>query len=201
MTMSLDEAKNMLTPEAAAKLREVVEPKQTVDASHKVNNDVLMAAFCKAVCTGVIEKTSLNGRLAKLLNSETNTISCDTLAEILDTVRAKQPGISCQIYMTEPLPDLRVIKNWGFTESPISFVEIFAEVLRYWDITPTDVRKKMTQTLKETIVNNVSQTLSRFYKATPEERAKMRISITTIHRLVNMEGGILTAEFVDSAKL
>ena len=78
---------------------------------------------------------------------------------------------------------------------------IFAEVLRYWDITPTDVRKKMTQTLKETIVNNVSQTVSRFYKATPEERAKMRISITTIHRLVNMEGGILTAEFVDSAKL
>ena len=199
--MTLEQAKGMLSPEAAAKLHEVVEPKQTVDASHKVNNDVLMAAFCAAVANGMIEKTSLNMRLAKLLNSETNTISCDTLGEILDTVRQKQPGISCQIYMTEPLPDLRTTSNWGFTESPISFVGIFGDVLRYWDITPTDVRKELTQTLKETIVNNVSQTVSRYYKATPEERKKMRISITTIHRLVNMKGGILTAEFVDSAKL
>lgn len=195
--MTIDEAKGMMTPAATSKLHEIVEAKPSVDSSHKVNNDILMAAFCKAVSTGVIKQTSLNARLIKLLNSETNTISQSTLGEILSIVREKQPNISCQVTMSDSIPDLKVLMNWGFCDSDVSFIQMFADVLKYWQITPADVRHKMTETLKETIVNNVSQTVSRFYKATKEEREKMVISITTIHRLVNMNGGVLTAEFVD----
>ena len=58
----------------------------------------------------------------------------------------------------------------------------------------------MTTTLKSTIVNNVSQLVSKFYKSTEEEQNKMIISISTIQRLVNMSGGCLTAEFYEDEK-
>jgi hypothetical protein len=55
----------------------------------------------------------------------------------------------------------------------------------------------MTKTLKPTIVNNVSQLVSKWRKSSDEDRAKMVISVTTIQRLVNMTGDILMAEFYE----
>lgn len=194
--MTLEEAKKLMTPEALENLHNVVDIRPTIDLSKKVNNDLLMSAFCKAVTDGVIKETSLNERLVKLLNSETNTISQTKLKEVLDIIHIKQPNMHCVITMDEYIDGtMRRVFEWDYFEGDVNFNTAFEEVLTHYKITPSDVRQKMTATLKSTIVNNVSQLVSRYYKATDEERAKIVISISTIHRLVNMCNGILLATF------
>lgn len=199
--MNIQEAKAMLSPEAMEKLHEVVDIKPVIDISKKVNNDILMTAFCKAVIEEVIKPSSLNDRLVKLLNSETNTISQSKLKEILDIVHEKQPNICCAIMMDD-YDGMDVIPryDWVYKNNDVNFVIPFRTVLNFYNITPSDVRRKMTTTLKSTIVNNVSQLVSKFYKSTEEEQNKMIISISTIQRLVNMSGGCLTAEFYEDEK-
>lgn len=196
--MNIQEAKAMLSPEAMEKLHEVVDIKPVIDFSKKVNNDILMTALCKAVTDDVIKLSSLNDRLVKLLNSETNTISQSKLKEILDIIHQKQPNICCCISMdnfngVEIIP----VYDWVYKDNEINFVEPFRTVLNYYAITPSDIRKRMTETLKSTIVNNVSQLVSKFYKSSKEEQDQMVISISTIQRLVNMCGGCLSAEFYE----
>lgn len=199
--MNIQEAKAMLSPEAMEKLHEVVDIRPVIDISKKVNNDILMTAFCKAVIEEVIKPSSLNDRLVKLLNSETNTISQSKLKEILDIVHEKQPNICCAIMMDD-YDGMDVIPryDWVYKNNDVNFVIPFRTVLNFYNITPSDVRRKMTTTLKSTIVNNVSQLVSKFYKSTEEEQNKMIISISTIQRLVNMSGGCLTAEFYEDEK-
>ena len=199
--MNIQEAKALLSPEAMEKLHEVVDIKPVIDISKKVNNDILMTAFCKAVIEEVIKPSSLNDRLVKLLNSETNTISQSKLKEILDIVHEKQPNICCVIMMDD-YDGMDVIPryDWVYKNNDVNFVIPFRTVLNFYNITPSDVRRKMTTTLKSTIVNNVSQLVSKFYKSTEEEQNKMIISISTIQRLVNMSGGCLTAEFYEDEK-
>ena len=194
MGITLDEAKNMVSRDNLNKLHEIVETKPSVDTSHKVNNDIIMAAFCKAVCEGVIKQSSLNDRLIKLLNSETNTISQSKLGELLKVVRTKQPNLICRIVLREP--DMRDMMTWTFDDD-VCFLGMFDYVLHQFNITPTEIRQKMVTTLKPTIVNNVSQLVSKYNKSTDEERQRMVISISTIQRLVNMSGRILLAEFVE----
>lgn len=199
--MNIAEAKAMFSPEAAAKLHEVVDVKPEIDFSKKVNNDILMTAFCKAVTNGTIKESSLNDRLVKLLNSETNTISQSKLEEILKIIRRNQPQMVCIVTMEDVDKDLDLqpVFHWEYKEN-ISFNDAFYTVLLYYHITPSMIRQKMTETLKSTIVNNVSQLVSKYYKSSDEERAKMIISISTIQRLVNMCGGTLVARFKDYAK-
>lgn len=199
--MTLNEAKSMMSKEAMAKLHDIVEVKPEVDYSHKVNNDILMAALCKAVGDGTIRPAALNDKLVKLLNSDTNTISQSKLTDILEGIHKVQPGILCEVSMIKGGLDLQVTSTWGFYDEPVNFLQMFDDVLNFWDITPAEIRQKMTATLKPTIVNNVSQLVSKYYKSSPEEREKMIISISTIQRLVNMEGGILQAQFLDRDKL
>ena len=97
--MTIEEARSMMSPDALNKLHEVVDIKPVIDFSKKVNNDILMTALCKAVKDDVIKLSSLNDRLVKLLNSETNTISQSKLKEILDIIHQKQPNICCCISM------------------------------------------------------------------------------------------------------
>ena len=99
--MNIAEAKAMFSPEAAAKLHEIVDVKPEIDFSKKVNNDILMTAFCKAVTNGTIKESSLNDRLVKLLNSETNTISQSKLEEILKIIRRNQPQMVCIVTMED----------------------------------------------------------------------------------------------------
>jgi len=195
--MTLEEAKGLITPDAISQLHEVVDVKPVIDFSKKVNNDIIMAALCRGVGDGVIKPSSLNDRLVKLLNSETNTISQSKLKEILDILHVHQPNIYCYIWLEDP-DDVCMAKTseWFFKDE-VNFTQMFSEILMHYQITPTDVRKKLTATLKPTIVNNVSQLVSKFYKASPDERDKMVISISTIHRLANMSGGMLNAEFID----
>lgn len=197
--MDIQEAKAMLSPEAMEKLHKVVDIKPIIDFSKKVNNDILMTAFCKAVMDEVIKPSSLNDRLVKLLNSETNTISQTKLKEILDIVGERQPSIRCCIMLDDYNGmELIPIRDWIYQKGDdINFTEPFRSVLYYYKITPSDIRKKMTETLKSTIVNNVSQLVSKFYKSSEDEQREMIISISTIQRLVNMSGGCLTAEFYD----
>jgi len=190
--MTLQEAKSMMTQASLEKLHDVVEVKPIVDTSHKIHNDILMTALCKAVNEGVIKPQSLNERLIKLLNSETVTISQSKLTEILQSIQRVQPKMICVVTMTDL--EFRKTGEWVFVNYA-NFIPMFGEVLQFYHITPADIRKKMVETLKPTIVNNVSQLVSKYYKANDVERDGMMVSITTIQRLVNMSGGILTAEF------
>ncbi len=195
--MTLDEARSLITPKAIENLHDVVDIKPVIDFSKKVNNDIIMSALCRGVDCGVIKLKSLNDRLVKLLNSETNTISQTKLKEILDIIHKNQPNMYLYVWLDDP-DGIAVSKQYEwFFKDEISFIQMFSDVLDYYKITPSDIRKKMTETLKETIVNNVSQLVSKFYKSSPEVRNGMTISITTIQRLVNMSNGMLNAEFID----
>jgi hypothetical protein len=135
----------------------------------------------------------------KLLNSETNTISQSKLTEILTIIHMKQPNVKCLIRMDDVDKDMdyQTIFIWEYKNEDVNFNKAFEDVLLYFHITPSDIRQKMTSTLKTTIVNNVSQLVSKYYKSSDEDRKKIIISISTIQRLVNMSGGMLIAEFVD----
>lgn len=195
--MTLEEAKGLITPSAISQLHEVVDVKPVIDFSKKVNNDIIMSALCRGVDCGVIKLSTLNDRLVKLLNSETNTISQSKLKEILDILHIHQPGLYCYIWL-EDGSDIFAGKQYEwFYKDEVSFVQPFTDILNHYQITPSDIRRKMTETLKPTIVNNVSQLVSKFYKSSDEERDKMVISISTIQRLANMCGGMLNAEFID----
>jgi len=190
--MTVEEAKNMINREAMEKLHSVVEVKPIVDTSHKINNDILMTALCKAVNENIIRPEALNERLCKLLNSETNSISQTKLTEILQSLRRVHPSMHCTITMTDI--EFRPLLEWTY-ETEANFLQMFGDVLQYYKITPTEVRRKMVATLKSTIVNNISQLVSKYYKSSDIERAGMVVSVSTVQRLVNMSGGILTAEF------
>ena len=194
--MTLQEAKELMTKEDCEHLREITTVKPEIDFSHKVNNDILMTALCKAVAEETIQPISLNDRIVKLLNSETNTISQTKLEEILKIIHKNQPKMYCCITLYDANMTPRY--EWDLYDN-ISFLPIFDYVVKLYEITPTTVRHHMTQTLKPTIVNNVSQLVSKYHKSTEEERNKMMISITTIQRLVNMSGDILFAEFYEKA--
>lgn len=192
--LTLDEAKAMLTKENLEHLHDITTVKPDIDFSHKVNNDIIMAALCKAVADEVIKPSSITERLAKLLNSETNTISQSKLEEILCSIHNFQPDIKCcvTVYDHDMIPK----HEWEFSDK-VSFLPMFDWVVNNYNITPVDIRKRLTQTLKTTIVNNVSQLVSKWRKSSLEERASMVISITTVQRLVNMTGDILQAEFYE----
>lgn len=190
--MTLEEAKAMMSESSLQKLHDVVEVKPIVDTSHKLHNDILMTALCKAVNDGTIKTAALNERLVKLLNSETITISQTKLTEILQAIHRVQPKMVCVVTMQDL--EFRTLLEWKFYDSA-NFNSMFGEVLQFYRITPADIRKKMVETLKSTIVNNVSQLVSKYYKANEIERQGMVISISTIQRLVNMSGGMLTATF------
>lgn len=193
--LSLQEAKTMVSESNLEKLKEVVETKPDIDTSHKVNNDIFMTALCQAVADDVIKPRSLNDRIVKLLNSETNTISQTKMTEILRTLNVHQ-NMKCTVILYDA--EMNEIQKWDFKDN-VCLIDMFDFVLHYYKITPSDIRQKMTATLKTTIVNNISQLVSKYYKSTPAEIEQMVVSISTIHRLVTMMGGILIAEFIEES--
>lgn len=192
--MTLEEAKKLMTPEARDKLHKLISKPDEIDISKKVGNDIVMAAFCQAVLTGVIQQRSVSDKMMKLLNSDTNTMSDLKLDEILKTVHKNQPDIACKI-------SLRNNKNEGIIDwylyTDISFSAILDYVITTLNITPQIVRNKLSSTLKTTIVNNMSQLVSKYTSLTEQEKENFRVSIMSITRLVNMMDCIIVAEFVD----
>lgn len=192
-TMSLEEAKQLMTSESLDKLRTMVTKPMEIDVSQKVGNDIIMAAFCQAVMTGVIHEWALNDKLVKLLNSDTNTISSSKLNYIMDVIHVEQPSIVLEVRLYTN--EMKLMKTWVL-DGTQSFNHIFEYVLNEFEITPHMIRTKLTDTLKTTIVNNIGQLVSKYQSSSQEERDAITISITTIHRLVNMVDHILLAEFV-----
>ena len=192
-TMSLEEAKQLMTSESLDKLRTMVTKPMEIDVSQKVGNDIIMAAFCQAVMTGVIHEWALNDKLVKLLNSDTNTISSSKLNDIMDLIHVEQPSIVLEVRLYTN--EMKLMKTWVL-DGTQSFNHIFEYVLNEFEITPHMIRTKLTDTLKTTIVNNIGQLVSKYQSSSQEERDAITISITTIHRLVNMADHILLAEFV-----
>jgi hypothetical protein len=190
MEITLEQAKAMMTKEALEKLNKVVVSHPTINVEKKANCDILMQALCRGVVDEVIHVESLDDRLVKLLNAKTNTLSPTKLGEILTTIRKKQPKIACVIEVREPVND-DVVKKWVFVGPEVKFTKMLEDVIKIFEITPTLVRTKMTETLKPTIVNNIAQTVARFLNGDPEQN----VSVTTVSRLVNMCGYLIYAEF------
>ncbi len=193
LTMTLQEAKKLMTPEAIDNLKGCVEDTPTVNIGNKITSDILMQALCRSVTNGVIKESSLDEKTIKILNSTTATISEDKFRHILSHIRTKQNNIVCVIsLLTGDMSE--TIREWVMdgTDST-SLMDIYDYVVDHFKITPSIVRKKLQHTLKLTIVNNIAQFVSKCELA--KCKKDIKISITTISRLVNMESCLLFAEF------
>ena len=192
--ISLEEAKAMMTEDSINKLKEIVVVKPSINLEKKVNNDILMQALCRAVTEGIIHPESIDERLMKLSNSATNTLSAVKVGHILTSVRKYQPKMCCVItIMSGDMEE--TLNEWIYTGPDVSFNNIFEYVVETFNITPTMVRNKMTETLKPTIVNNIAQLIAKY--AVAEDKSELTISINTISRLVNMTGNLIFAEFTE----
>lgn len=190
--MTIEEAVNLMTPEAYEKLREVVTVKPTIDTSKKSANDILMAAFCKAVSEEVIRVESLDEKLIKLLNSPTNTLSQTKLKYLLDVVHQSQSDIRCVISIMTPDMENTLFEVEYCDPIIIDFNEIMRWVIEKFDITPSSIRTKMNA-LKPTIVNNISQLVSRMLNGNVEG---LTVSIANITRIVNCYDHLIFAKFI-----
>ena len=191
--MTVEEAKQLMTPESLDKLRKMVSKPLEIDFSRKVNCDLVMGALCKAVQTGVIQPKSLNEKLIKLLNSDTSTISDSTLSYILDVVHKNQPTLAFEVTLYEANMD-RIAKWTMFRDA--RFNVIFDFILTQFEITPQMVRAQLIDTFRPTIVNNLGQLVSRFLSMSGEEKFNQTISMSTVQRLVTMSKRIIMGEFV-----
>jgi len=194
ITMTLEEAKSLMTPEALSKLKEATSSRPPIVMGNKANNDILMNALCTAVSSKLISCESLDDKTIKLLNAKTNTLSPTKLGHVLKTIHEKQPDIVCKISLIKPIDD--VIKVWIFDNEEVSFTEMFAFILEYFKLTPNIVRSQMSRMLKPTIVNNIAQLVAKYAYGDEQDRAEINVSITTLTRLVNMCNHMLLAEFI-----
>ena len=195
--ISLEEAKSMMTKDKREKLRNIVEvSKPSINFTNKMNNDIVMQALCRAVEENIIYVSDLDDRLIKLLNSSTNTMSFPKLINTLNTIHKSNEKIVCVITLKKTDIAQSTICEWVIDgKNDITFHRIFEYVIKYFKVTPHDIRISMTKTLKPTVVNNVAQMVSKYLTSNEEERKKMVISIRTITRIVNMEGHLLFADF------
>lgn len=192
MSISLEEAKEMMDENSYSKLRDLVSVKPTINTSHKMNNDILMQALCRAVSNDIIHTPSLDDKMIKLLNSATNSISQSKLTDILKRLNQHQP-IKCVVSVLTP--DMSsVMQQWEFKDEEVDFNDMFQWVVENFEITPSVVRSKMVDTLKPTIVNNIAQLVGKYYNT--EDKSNIKVSINTINRLVNMRDHLLFAEFM-----
>lgn len=194
MGITLEQAKAMMTQESIDKLKNIVTSHPNINMDNKVNCDILMQALCRAVSEEIILPESLDDRLVKLLNARTNTLSPSKLGDILEHIRKKQPNMTCTIRMLDGGDDT-LINEWVYVGPKINFTNMMGDIIKAFDITPSMVRTKMTETLKPTIVNNIAQCVARYLNG---ERIDLNVSITTISRLVNMCGMLLYADFINA---
>lgn len=190
MSITLEEAKAMMSQEAIENLKQVVVTHPTINTERKANCDILMQALCRAVNDEIIQPSSLDDKLVKLLNAKTNTLAPQKLGEIIHSIRKHQPKMACVIRILTAKDD-ELVKKWVFVGPTVSFSGIFRDVLKMFEITPSSIRTKMTETLKPTIVNNIAQCVAKFQNNEDEAN----VSITTISRLVNMSGYLIYADF------
>lgn len=189
--MTPEEAANLMTPEAYDKLKKVVEIKPTIDMSKKTNNDILMGAFCQAVQDEIIQINSLDDKLIKLLNSPTNTLSQDKLKYLLEVVQRTQSDIKCVITIMTGDMNETIYEVHYFKPNAVDLLEILKWLLDKFNITPGGIRTKMAGIFKPTIVNNISQLVSRVQQGNTDG---VVVSIATITRIVNCYDHLIFAK-------
>lgn len=190
--MTIEEAKKLMNEANLKHLKDMVSENIVIDTSRKSACDIIMSAMCRAVNDGVIKKTSLNEQFVSILNSTTNTISQSKLGDFLRLMNTKQPDIACVITLyTGDMSE--VINEWVFKTPNPTFNHMYEYVIDYFKITPEMIRKDLSKVLKQTIANNVAQFAVK-YQLT-DNKDELVVSITTITRLVNMTGNIITCEF------
>ena len=190
--MTLEEAKALMNERSIKALQDMVSENILIDTSKKSACDILMNAFCRAVNENVIHKTSLNEYFVKVLNSTTNTLSETKLGDLLTCIHAKQPDMVC--IFTLYTPDMtNVIEEWVFKTHTPTFNAMYEFVITHFNITPIMIRTELSKTLKTTIANNLAQFAFKYSQT--DNHSDMRVSVTTITRLVNMMGHIITCEF------
>jgi hypothetical protein len=86
-----------------------------------------------------------------------------------------------------------VIEEWVYKTANPTFNRLYEFVVDYFKITPEMIRKDMSKVLKQTISNNVAQFTLKYNQTADHD--SLVVSITTITRLVNMVGHIITCEF------
>lgn len=193
--MTLEEAKALMQPTAVQHLNEMVSESIVIDVSKKSACDILMSALCRAVTEeGVIKKTSLNEYFIKMLNSATNTLSQTKLGDLFELLHTKQPNVVCIFTLWTPNMD-DTINEWVFKTTTPTFNAMYEFIIKHFEITPQMIREKLSEKLKHTIANNVAQFALKYSMASDKERSEYVVSITTITRLVNMMGYIITCEF------
>lgn len=196
-SISLEEAKALMSSDSINKLKEIVYAKPVVDLKQKANCDILMSALCTATTNGVIRYNSLDETIIKILNASTSTLSERKLIAALRQIQESQPYIRCIITLKSGGLNPEVINEWVIdgSDKGIRLIDIFDYVVNKFNITPQIVRQKMGEMLKTTIVNNIAQLVSKYTSSTDEEKESIQVSITTISRLVNMSEHTLYAEF------
>lgn len=196
-SISLEDAKALMSSESINKLKEIVYAKPVVDLKLKANCDILMSALCTATTNGVIRYNSLDETIIKILNASTSTLSERKLMSSLHQIQESQPYIKCIITLKSGGLHPDVMNEWIIdgSDEGIRLINIFDYVVNKFEITPQIVRQKMGEMLKTTIVNNIAQLVSKYISSNDEERKEIQVSITTISRLVNMSGCTLYAEF------
>lgn len=191
--ITLDEARKMMTTEARNNLNKVVKPSSNTlldNNKNVINNDVLMAAFCKSIKDEIISTEALNNdpMLVKLYNSQTNKLSDWKVEKILQSIHSVQPKMACVITIQNG--HLDTLKEFVYT-TKVHFHELFKWVVTHFKITPQLVRQEMVKKLDipHSTTNNIGQDLSKVDDPT------VSVSIITISRLVNMMDHIIKAEF------
>lgn len=196
-SISLEDAKALMSAESINKLKEMVYAKPQVDLKLKANCDILMSALCTATTNGVIRYNSLDETIIKILNASTSTLSEKKLVYALRQIHDSQPHIKCIITLKSGGLHTDIVNEWVIdgSDEGVKLIDIFDYVVNKFEITPQLVRQKMGEMLKTTIVNNIAQLVSKYNTSSDEEKKSMQVSITTISRLVNMSGYTLYAEF------
>jgi hypothetical protein len=189
--MTLDEAKALMQPTAVQHLKDMVAENVVIDTSKKSACDILMSAFIKAVEDDTIHKLSLNQGFVNMLNSTTNTMSQSKLEDLMKLLNERQPEIGCVFTLYDGT--MEPIEEWVFKTTNPTFNGMYEYVIKYFQITPSMIREKLSTVLKQTIANNIAQFCLK-YQST-DNHDDMVVSITTITRLVNMMNHIITCEF------
>ena len=103
----------------------------------------------------------------------------------------RQPEIGCVFTLYDGT--MEPIEEWVFKTANPTFNGMYEYVIKYFQITPSMIREKLSTVLKQTIANNIAQFCLK-YQST-DNHDDMVVSVTTITRLVNMMNHIITCEF------
>lgn len=193
--MTIEEAKQLLTPDSINHLKELTTEIRDIDVSRKKHCDIIMSALIRAICEeGIIAYSSLDDALINMMNSSTRTVSCSKLKSIMKTIHASQK-LKCvfEIYESD---STTLVQRFEFDNTKNdNFNYILDFVLSEFKITPQRIKDELTEHFKPTVVINIYTLINKYINATEEERASFKVSILTITRLVNMTNHLIVCKF------